>query len=556
MQLPETVIFNHNLAYSLNLMKYYYEYNAAGDLLKVTNALGNETNITYDSLGRKISMTDPDMGFWQYTYDANGNLKTQTDAKNQTITFVYDALNRVISKSYSTSDPAVTYTYDEPSVPNGIGRLYKVENANAETIIEEYDEMGRELSTSRTVTGAPGNPYTTDYTYDISGKVASMTYPDNYQVNYDYHPGSGLLHTVDGITDFTEYGEFTGYEPTGKIGDIYHGNGAETIYTYDPESTRLLSIQTTDPSLADIQDKAYKYTSAGDITKITDTKGAEVVTYNYAYDQLHRVILETNTGVSDPFDLAVISKTFNGTAPIHAVKSVNSAGVDYAYVYDANGNMTAGWDFSDPTQVAARSITFNADNMPLHIERTYASNTTIVDLVYDGRNTRVKKAVQGGGTIYYIGDHFEVVNGVETKYIFGGNLRIAKVTSINRHFHHKDHLGSSTVMTDYPGGAVSETAEYLPFGLLRYQTGTEVTYYRFTDQELDSEVGLYNYNARLYDPAIGIFINPDSIVPDPFDPQTLNRYSYARNNPLIYVDPSGHFAWFAPVIAGAVGKYI
>ena len=63
----------------------------------------------------------------------------------------------------------------------------------------------------------------------------------------------------------------------------------------------------------------------------------------------------------------------------------------------------------------------------------------------------------------------------------------------------------------------------------------------FTDQEFDVETGLYNYNARLYDPVIGRFISPDSIVQAPFDPQTLNRYSYVRNNPLIYTDPSGHF---------------
>jgi YD repeat-containing protein len=285
-------------------LKTYYEYYAAGDLLKVTNALGNETTINYDSLGQKINMSDPDMGYWQYTYDANGNLETQIDADNQTITFDYDALNRVTSKSYSTGDPAVTYTYDEDSIDNnGIGRLYKVKNANAETIIEEYDEMGREEIVTRNITDAPDNPYTTTYSYDNSGRVKSMTYPDNYQVNYNYHTGTGLLETVTGITDFTEYAEFTGYKPTGKIGNIYHDNGTQTTNTYDPESTRLLSIQTLDPNLADIQEKAYRYTAAGDITKITDTKGVQNIKYNYAYDKLHRLISETNTGASDNFDL-------------------------------------------------------------------------------------------------------------------------------------------------------------------------------------------------------------------------------------------------------------
>jgi RHS repeat-associated protein len=108
-------------------------------------------------------------------------------------------------------------------------------------------------------------------------------------------------------------------------------------------------------------------------------------------------------------------------------------------------------------------------------------------------------------------------------------------------FYHKDHLGSSTAMTD-KDGAKKETTEYVPFGGVRDHTGIVVTSYRFTDQELDVETGLYNYDARLYDPLIGRFISPDSIVPNIYNPQYLNRYSYCLNNPLIYVDPSGHEA--------------
>jgi RHS repeat-associated protein len=66
--------------------------------------------------------------------------------------------------------------------------------------------------------------------------------------------------------------------------------------------------------------------------------------------------------------------------------------------------------------------------------------------------------------------------------------------------------------------------------------------YQFTDQELDTETGLYNYDARLYDPIVGQFVSADYIVPDWYDPQSLNRFAYARNNPVKYVDPSGHIA--------------
>ncbi len=60
----------------------------------------------------------------------------------------------------------------------------------------------------------------------------------------------------------------------------------------------------------------------------------------------------------------------------------------------------------------------------------------------------------------------------------------------------------------------------------------------FIGQRLDS-TGLYFYGARYYDPAIGRFISPDTIVPDPASPQSFNRYSYCLNNPLKYTDQSG-----------------
>lgn len=66
--------------------------------------------------------------------------------------------------------------------------------------------------------------------------------------------------------------------------------------------------------------------------------------------------------------------------------------------------------------------------------------------------------------------------------------------------------------------------------------------HKYTDQEEDAEYGLYYYNARYYDPELSRFVSADSIIPDPSDPQDFNRYSYVSNNPIIYVDPSGHEA--------------
>lgn len=59
-------------------------------------------------------------------------------------------------------------------------------------------------------------------------------------------------------------------------------------------------------------------------------------------------------------------------------------------------------------------------------------------------------------------------------------------------------------------------------------------------QRADSVSGIYDYNAPYYDPATGRFIQPDRIVPQPYNPQDWDRYRYVRNNPLVYSDPTGH----------------
>jgi RHS repeat-associated protein len=78
---------------------------------------------------------------------------------------------------------------------------------------------------------------------------------------------------------------------------------------------------------------------------------------------------------------------------------------------------------------------------------------------------------------------------------------------------------------------------YLPFG--ETLSGSVPTDKLFTGQRLDS-TGLYYYNARYYDAMIGRFISPDTVIPNPSNPQCFNRYSYVLNNPLRYTDPSGH----------------
>jgi len=112
-----------------------------------------------------------------------------------------------------------------------------------------------------------------------------------------------------------------------------------------------------------------------------------------------------------------------------------------------------------------------------------------------------------------------------------------------------DHLGSTSI-TANSGGTLYSELRYKAWGESRYTNGSTPTSYHFTGQREESTIGLYYYGARWYDAYLGRWTQPDSIIPQPGDPQSLNRYTYAKNNPVSYTDPSGHTPWF---IAAAVG---
>lgn len=114
-------------------------------------------------------------------------------------------------------------------------------------------------------------------------------------------------------------------------------------------------------------------------------------------------------------------------------------------------------------------------------------------------------------------------------------------------FYHTDHLGSSNVLTDVNGNVVQEMASY-PFGHSRhdYTANDGIPFradYRFTGKELDKESKLMYYGARYYAPAIGKFVSVDPLSHEPTAtvgaPLKGQAYAYARNNPIMFVDPSG-----------------
>jgi RHS repeat-associated protein len=95
------------------------------------------------------------------------------------------------------------------------------------------------------------------------------------------------------------------------------------------------------------------------------------------------------------------------------------------------------------------------------------------------------------------------------------------------------------VVTDANGNVVGEQ-RYYPYGETRFTTGSMYTDKLFTGQREITGLGIYHYGARFYSQKLGRFLSADTVVPGVSNPQNLNRFSYVRNNPLRYIDPSGH----------------
>ncbi|WP_232282831.1 RHS repeat-associated core domain-containing protein [Roseiflexus sp. RS-1] len=156
-----------------------------------------------------------------------------------------------------------------------------------------------------------------------------------------------------------------------------------------------------------------------------------------------------------------------------------------------------------------------------------------------------------GATIVTVVDLWErTVGGATTHfYRFGADVIGVRRSDQGTQYLFSDHLGSVSAATTASGALVG-MQHYDPWGRVR-TGGIGLTARTFTGQRLDA-TGLLYYHARYYDPALGRFISPDSIVPEPGNPQSLNRFAYVYNNPLKYTDPSGHCPICISVAVGTV----
>jgi len=165
----------------------------------------------------------------------------------------------------------------------------------------------------------------------------------------------------------------------------------------------------------------------------------------------------------------------------------------------------------------------------------------------------------------YLGKDFEIEiqddgTRIERMHLFVGDTKVATAETTRREgeepirrmiYHHEDHLTGANVDTD-ENGQVVQLSDYYPYGDSRIDEHGEDYHndYQFTGKERDEETGLSYYGARYYDSSMGRFISRDPWEGDLRDPQSLNKYSYVKNNPLKYTDPSGEAAFLITGLSG------
>ncbi len=441
-----------------------FSYDPNGNLLSVTDARANSTTYVYNSMDRLQTRTDPLLRLENYGYDNSGNLTSFTDRKSQITSRTYDALNRLTQVTYADQS-TTTYTWDAGN------RLTQTVDSISGTITRTYDGLDR-LTQEVTPQG------TVSYTYDAAGRRTSMTIAGQPAVSYNYDNANRLTSITQSSSLVT-----LASDTTGRRMSVTLPNGVLTEYAYDAAGRIVgLTYKTGPTTLGTL---SYSYDANGSRRQLAGTwarTGLPGAVASATYDAANRQLI---------FGGQTLTYDLNGNL-------VNDGTM--TYTWDARNHMAG---LSGPGATAS----FQYDALGRRVVKTI--NGTVTSLRYDVLNpVQEVSGAAVANTLAGLG-----VDESFTRTDASGTLSLLI-----------DALGSTIALVDN-SGAVQTQYSYEPFGTTTATGTPNGNIFQFTGRENDA-TGLYYYRARYYSPGLQRFISEDPILLRGGD---ANFYAYVRN---------------------------
>jgi RHS repeat-associated protein len=656
-----------------------------GNSLVITDARGNKAMMSdFDLVKRTLHAKSIDAGERWTLADVVGKPAWSWDSNRNQVHLIYDELHRpgytyvqqdqaanVLAERVVYADRPDSNMPQPPENANLRGKVYQLYDAAGVATSPAYDFKGNLLQSVRQLTSGSRYQKQMDWTalgasndvqqiannaipllekeafqqsttYDALNRPVTVITPDQSVTEFGYNERRLLKQvTANSAPSGKPVGAVQSmtYNEKGQRTKCGYGNGAETTYSYDRQTYRLVELLTTRPSgsgTTKLQDLSYYYDAVGNIVEADDAAqqavffNNAVVTANaqYTYDPIYRLIMATGrehlgqtgsppppqydwndmlrVGLPQPGDgtqmvnyteqyqydsvgnISQVSHQASGNSWTRAYQNDaarnrllstslpgDSIGGPYSakYQYDANGNTTQmlhlplmRWSYKNELQATSQQVVSNGGTP----EITY--------YVYDPGGQRARKVTEGQaakGQVpvrtkerIYLGE-YEIYREYEadgttvslerqTLHVMDDKRRVAMVesktidisvastslpVSVTR-YQFDNHLGSACLeLDDSAVPAVISYEEYYPYGNTSYQavnSAVEVSSkrYRYTGKERDDETGFYYYGARYYAPWLGRWTSCDPL--GMADGPSL--YGYARNNPILLVDPVGQQA--------------
>lgn len=545
-----------------------FAYDAVGNRTSMTDGKKLTTSYGYNALNQLTRVTDPMQAVTQFTYDSAGNQTSRINANNRTTGYEYNEYN-LLSRMTDPLNRATSYRYDKYSNLTGI--TYP----NGAQIANTYNALNRLTSISYNGTKAY------DFTYDPNWNLTSVTDTAGAKTTYAYDRNNRITEMVKGAVrtgygydnnnnltglDLTSGGKTMSlglgynalnqqltisrngtnqarflYDERGNIISIIRVNGTYSGYEFD-SANRVQSVRNYDAAGTLLSSYRYTYDPNDNPTSLVTAAG----TINYTYDNANRLTGEAypdGTTITHAYDAVgnrtqrTVTKGGTATATAYTydaadqLTSVNGQ----ACTYDANGNLTG---------TGARTYAYNADNRLLEVR---TATGPIATFTYDHEGRR-NSLTAGGTTLYqhYFGNKIiaetDAAGNIVNEFTWDAKGRPITWTRNGTIYYYQLNAHNDVVAVTDASGATVASYSYDAYGNALTQTGALATAnpLRYSSYYFDQATGLYYLTNRYYDPGIGRFLSRDRWLGSDQEPDTLNPYTYAYGNPVIYSDPDGH----------------